>query len=86
MENAMTNNPQLLESSVSLQFNPQNVLEIREGCNTPEHLLKSIVFSRFLKKYKLEFITELRARKDNQLEAQSKIKFIQQNQKASLLH
>jgi len=49
MENAMTNNTQLLESSVSLQFNPQNVLEIREGCNTPEHLLKSIVFSRFLK-------------------------------------
>ena len=72
----MTINPQMLESSVSLQFNPQNVLEIREGCNTPEHLLKSLVFSKFLKKYKMEFIGNLSARKENQLEVQSKIRFI----------
>lgn len=74
----MTNNPQTIDSSVSLQFNPQNVLEIREGCSTPEHLLKSLVFSKFLKKYKQEFIANLRLRKENQLEVQSKIKFIQQ--------
>ncbi len=74
----MTNNPQPIDSSVSLQFNPQNVLEIREGCSTPEHLLKSLVFSKFLKKYKQEFIANLRLRKENQLEVQSKIKFIQQ--------
>ncbi len=74
----MTSNPQLQESSVSLQFNPQNVLEIREGCNTPEHLLKSLVFSKFLKKYKMEFISNLRKRKENQLEVQSKIRFIQE--------
>ncbi len=72
----MTNNPQMLESSVSLRFNPQNVLEIREGCNTPEHLLKSLVFSKFLKKYKMEFIGNLRNRKENKLEVQSKINFI----------
>jgi len=76
MENAMTNNPQMLESSVSLQFNPQNVLEIREGCSTPEHLLKSHIFSKFLKKYKMEFIGNLRNRKENKLEVQSKINFI----------
>ena len=72
----MTENPQLLESSVSLQFNPQNVLEIREGCSTPEHLLKSRIFSKFLKKYKMEFIGNLRNRKENKLEVQSKINFI----------
>jgi len=72
----MTNNPQMLESSVSLQFNPQNVLEIREGCSTPEHLLKSHIFSKFLKKYKMEFIGNLRNRKENKLEVQSKINFI----------
>ena len=72
----MTKNPQLMESSVSLQFNPQNVLEIREGCTTPEQLLKSIVFARFLKKYKQEFIADLNARTGNQLEVESKIRFI----------
>ena len=76
MENDMTENPQLLESSVSLQFNPQNVLEIREGCSTPEHLLKSRIFSKFLKKYKMEFIGNLRNRTENKLEVQSKINFI----------
>lgn len=78
MDNVMTNNSQMQESSVSLQFNPQNVLEIREGCNTPEHLLKSLAFSKFLEKYKMEFILNLRNRKENQLEVQSKIKFIQE--------
>ena len=72
----MTENPQLLESSVSLQFNPQNVLEIREGCSTSEHLLKSRIFAKFLKKYKMEFIGSLRSRKENKLEVQSKINFI----------
>jgi hypothetical protein len=76
MENTMTNNPELLDSSVSLQFNPQNVLEIREGCSTPEHLLKSRIFSKFLKKYKMEFIENLRTRKDNKLEVQGKMNFI----------
>ena len=74
----MTENPQLLESSVSLKFNPQNVLEIREGCTTPEQLLKSIVFARFLKKYKYDFIADLSARTGNQLEAERKIQFIKE--------
>lgn len=72
----MTNNPELLDSSVSLQFKPQNVLEIREGCNTAEHLLKSRIFSKFLKKYKMEFIENLRTRKENKLEVENKINFI----------
>ncbi len=76
MENTMTNNPELLDSSVSLQFNPQNVLEIREGCSTSEHLLKSRIFSKFLKKYKMEFIENLRTRKENKLEVENKINFI----------
>lgn len=72
----MTNNPELMDSSVSLQFNPQNVLEIREGCSTAEHLLKSRVFSKFLKQYKMEFIGNLRTRKENKLEVENKINFI----------
>ncbi len=37
----------------------EQILEIREGCNTPEQLLKSLPFSRFLKIYKAEFIDNL---------------------------
>lgn len=37
----------------------EQILEIREGCNTPEQLIKSLPFSRFLKIYKAEFIDSL---------------------------
>ncbi|MBT7307989.1 MAG: hypothetical protein HN842_07215 [Gammaproteobacteria bacterium] len=37
----------------------EQILEIREGCNTPEQLVKSLPFSRFLKIYKAEFIDSL---------------------------
>ncbi len=37
----------------------EQILEIREGCNTPEQLIKSLPFSRFLKNYKSEFIEDL---------------------------
>ena len=37
----------------------EQILEIREGCNTPEQLIKSLPFSRFLKMYKAEFIDSL---------------------------
>ncbi|HIJ22748.1 MAG: hypothetical protein HON68_11155 [Gammaproteobacteria bacterium] len=37
----------------------EQILEIREGCNTPEQLIKSLPFSRFLKSYKKEFIENL---------------------------
>lgn len=76
MVKAMTNNPQL-ESSRALHRDSQNVLEIREGCNTPAHLLKSIVFLRFLQQYKQEFIADLKSRDENRLEVQSKIRFIE---------
>ena len=73
----MTTNNQAKLTSTSLEKSFQNILEIREGCNTPEHLLKSLVFAKFLKQYKQEFIEDLRLRKGNELEVQRKIRFIQ---------
>ena len=55
----------------------EEVLEIRDGCSTPEQLLKSLAFARYLKIYKRAFIENLESRPENrQLEAQSKIEFI----------
>ena len=55
----------------------EEVLEIRDGCSTPEQLLKSLAFARYLKIYKRAFIENLESRPENrQLEAQPKIEFI----------
>ncbi|MFW2372717.1 MAG: hypothetical protein ACN4GM_06305 [Gammaproteobacteria bacterium] len=57
----------------------EQILEIRDGCNTPSQLLRSLSFARFLKIYKSEFISDLEQRSDNQQrEAQQKIDFIKQ--------
>lgn len=56
----------------------EQILEIRDGCNTPGQLLRSLSFARYLKIYKSEFIADLAQRSDNrQLEARQKIDFIQ---------
>ena len=54
------------------------MLEIREICKTPNQLLKSESFSRFLELYKKEFISELIKREDKDLkeELQHRIAFI----------
>jgi len=39
----------------------EQILEIRDGCSTPEQLLKSRAFSRYLNIYKKEFVEELGA-------------------------
>ncbi len=55
----------------------EQILEIREGCNTPEQLLKSLPFSRFLKSYKAEFIENLDQRdQKRKREATHKVSFI----------
>jgi len=55
----------------------EQILEIRDGCNTPGQLLRSLAFSRFLKNYKQEFINDLMTRPDDQKqEATHKIEFI----------
>jgi len=55
----------------------EEILEIRDGCNTPGQLLRSLAFARFLKIYKQEFITDLENRSDkHRQEAEHKIDFI----------
>ena len=55
----------------------EEILEIRDGCSTPEQLLKSLAFSRYLNIYKNEFIEDLKQRPGKQQhEAQQKIEFI----------
>ena len=55
----------------------EQILEIRDGCNTSEQLLKSYAFSRYLKIYKEAFINDLDKRDGKQRdEAQQKIQFI----------
>ncbi len=55
----------------------EEILEIRDGCNTPGQLLRSLAFSRFLKIYKETFIQDLEHRSQNQRnEASHKIEFI----------
>jgi hypothetical protein len=57
----------------------EQILEIRDGCNTPGQLLRSMAFSRFLKIYKKEFIRDLENRPESQRqEAFHKIDFIKQ--------
>jgi len=56
----------------------KEILEIRDGCNTPGQLLRSLAFSRFLKIYKQEFINDLESRSERRRqEADHKISFIQ---------
>lgn len=53
------------------------ILEIRDGCNTPGQLLRSLAFSKFLKSYKNAFIQDLMHRSEDQKqEAEHKIEFI----------
>jgi len=56
----------------------QEMLEIREVCKTPQQLLKSQSFGRYLELYKSEFISELKKREDKDLkeELQHRITFI----------
>jgi hypothetical protein len=55
----------------------EQILEIRDGCSTPEQLLKSRAFSRYLKIYKQAFMGELDKRSGvSQNEAQHKSAFI----------
>lgn len=55
----------------------EQILEIRDGCNTPSQLLRSLAFSRFLKTYKKTFINDLMNRPEEQKqEASHKIDFI----------
>lgn len=56
----------------------EEILEIRDGCTTPQQLLKSLAFSRYLSIYKGQFIEDLKGRPGKQqYEAQQKIDFIQ---------
>jgi hypothetical protein len=57
----------------------QEMLEIREVCKTPQQLLKSQSFGRYLELYKSEFISELKKREDKDLkeELQHRITFIE---------
>ncbi len=55
----------------------EQILEIRDGCNTPGQLLRSLAFARFLKIYKQEFIKDLESRSERRRgEADNKIEFI----------
>ena len=54
----------------------EGVLEIRDGCNTPEQLLRSLAFARYLKIYKEEFLADLTGREKNRGEAQHKAEMI----------
>ncbi len=55
----------------------EQILEIRDGCNTPTQLIKSLTFSRYLKIYKNEFIEEMNQKKGKlESEAAHKIAFI----------
>jgi hypothetical protein len=55
----------------------EQILEIRDGCNTPEQLLKSRAFSRYIRIYKKEFMDELGSRSGvSQQEAHHRSDFI----------
>jgi hypothetical protein len=55
----------------------EQILEIRDGCSTPEQLLKSRAFSRYIRIYKKEFMDELGSRSGvSQKEAHQKSDFI----------
>ena len=65
----------------------KEILEIRDGCNTPSQLLRSLAFARFLKIYKTEFIADLQQRTGKQQqEAQPKINFINNVDIRDLIH
>ena len=56
----------------------EEILEIRDGCETPLQLLKSKAFAKYLEIYKKQFTKELELRKDTDQkeEALHKIKYI----------
>ncbi len=65
----------------------EKILEIRDGCNTPGQLLRSLAFARYLKIYKREFIADLEHRTaDQEREARQKIDFIQGVTIRELIH
>jgi hypothetical protein len=56
----------------------EEILEIRDGCSTPEQLLRSLAFARYLEIYKHAFIKNLELRPPSRRqEAVAKIEFIQ---------
>ena len=56
----------------------EEILEIRDGCETPLQLLKSKAFAQYLTIYKKQFIKELKLREDTEQkeEVRHKIEFI----------
>ncbi|TNF91643.1 MAG: hypothetical protein EP297_15465 [Gammaproteobacteria bacterium] len=57
----------------------EQILEIRDGCTTPEQLLKSQAFAKYLRIYIKEFIQDLEKRPERQqTEAHQKINFIKE--------
>ena len=56
----------------------EEILEIRDGCETPLQLLKSKAFAQYLNIYKKQFIKELKLREDTEQkeEVRHKIEFI----------
>ena len=44
----------------------EQILEIRDGCTSPDQLLKSLAFARYLKMYKNAFINDLNNRPGKQ--------------------
>lgn len=55
----------------------EEILEIRDGCSTPEQLLKSRAFAKYLEIYKGAFVHELETRDDrDSAEVRQKIDFI----------
>ena len=56
----------------------EEILEIRDGCETPLQLLKSKAFAQYLNIYKKQFTKDLELRKDTDQkeEAIQKIKYI----------
>ena len=56
----------------------EEILEIRDGCETPLQLLKSRAFAQYLNIYKKQFIKELKLREDTEQkeEVRHKIEFI----------
>lgn len=65
----------------------EQILEIRDGCNTPNQLLRSLAFARFLMIYKTSFIADLENRSEKQKqEAEHKIDFIKRVRTRDIIH
>jgi hypothetical protein len=55
----------------------ESILEIKDSCTTPEQLLKSYAFARYLKIYRKEYLEDLEKKGEKHSEeAKQKIEFI----------